>query len=417
MTLFLLLALAGAGVFILGTQQVVRGGWQGYARPLVADYVDRLAAEIGSPPDVLKARAMVAQLPLSVRVEGPLVQFDSHPGRQRHRHLDPWSPEQVDGTGSNWGLVRQTADGHRIVFGPGDPAQGRRPHLFGWLSLAALVALTALAYAVVRKLLKPLDDIGTGAQAYGAGDFSRPIAVRRDDELGDLAGQINSMAAGLHGMLEAKRTLLLAISHELRSPLARARLNAELLDETPERQALLRDLGEMRDLITDLLESERLAAGHTALQTERIDLARWLPEQVSAVNAEPALDSELAEDLGVLQADPARLKLLLRNLIHNACQHGAAADGRAPRLRAWRESSADGSQVLISVRDFGPGVTPDQLQQLAEPFYRTDTARVRRTGGVGLGLHLCRQVAQAHGGQLLIEAAEPGLRVTACFPA
>ena len=81
------------------------------------------------------------------------------------------------------------------------------------------------------------------------------------------------MANSLQGMLDAKRALLLAISHELRSPLTRARVNAELVGEGEHRDALLRDLSEMRDLITDLLESERLATGHSALQTERVDLA------------------------------------------------------------------------------------------------------------------------------------------------
>ena len=93
--------------------------------------------------------------------------------------------------------------------------------------------------------------------------------MRRNDELGDLAERINRMATSLQGMLDAKRALLLAISHELRSPLTRARVNAELVAEGEHRDALLRDLSEMRDLITDLLESERLATGHAALQTER----------------------------------------------------------------------------------------------------------------------------------------------------
>ena len=134
--IFLLLALATTGVFIVGTQQVVRSGWQGYAKPLVADYVDRLAAEIGSPPDLSRAQAIVQRLPLSVRIEGPAVNWDSHLA-QRHGHgSDPWDPEHAGGTGV---LSRTTADGHRIVFGAGDPAAARPPRVFGWLSLAVLL--------------------------------------------------------------------------------------------------------------------------------------------------------------------------------------------------------------------------------------------------------------------------------------
>jgi signal transduction histidine kinase len=99
----------------------------------------------------------------------------------------------------------------------------------------------------VRHLFRPLDDIRAGALRYEAGDFSHPIPRRRNDELGDLADQVNAMAGGLHRMLDGQRELLLAISHELRSPLTRARLNAELLGDGAERSALLRDLGQMRD--------------------------------------------------------------------------------------------------------------------------------------------------------------------------
>ena len=140
-----------------------------------------------------------------------------------------------------------------------------RPRIFGWITLGVLLLLTAGAYISVRRILKPLEPIGAGVAAFGAGDFSQPIRVTRPDELGALAERINGMAANLSGMLDAKRTLLLAISHELRSPLTRARVNAELLDDSPERQALMRDLAEMGDLISSLLESERLAAGHRAL--------------------------------------------------------------------------------------------------------------------------------------------------------
>ncbi|HRD95765.1 MAG TPA: HAMP domain-containing protein, partial [Rubrivivax sp.] len=218
--LFVLLALGTAAVFLLGMQRLLQGGWQNYARPLVADYVDRLAAQIGSPPDVQRAQALTQALPITVRIEGPQVQFDSHPHRRTFRH----DPERELGA-AGWGLVRTTADGHRLSFGLAAAPDASRPRLFGWLTLGVLLLLTAGAYITVRRILKPLEPIGAGVAAFGAGDFSRPIRVERPDELGALAERINGMAANLSGMLDAKRTLLLAISHELRSPLTRARVN------------------------------------------------------------------------------------------------------------------------------------------------------------------------------------------------
>lgn len=401
---FLLLALAVTGVFVFGMKRVVQTGWQDYAKPMVADYVDKLAAEIGSPPDVARAQAIVARLPLTVQIDGPQVHFNSHPDLRR-----PWSStgDSYEHGAENWGLVRSTADGHRITFGLVGPLHGERPRWFGWATLAALLALTLAGYAYVSRMLRPLHYIGEGVARFGAGDFAQPIVKTRNDELGDLAERINRMATSLHGMLDAKRALLLAISHELRSPLTRARVNAELVGEGEHRDALLRDLSEMRDLITDLLESERLATGHKALQTESVDLAALVRDVVATQFAGAAPTLELDAAIGPLRADPMRLRLLLRNLIDNALRHSA---GAARPLVLSLARDAEG-RVRLGVRDFGPGVTAEQLVRLSEPFYRPDSARARATGGVGLGLYLCRLIAQAHGGELHIRRAEPGLEV------
>ncbi len=352
--LFLLLALATTGIFLAGMQRALSGGWSGVVRPLVADYVDRLAADLGSPPDLARAQALVQRLPLSLRIDGPVVQFDSHPQRRAwHR-----GPDRDDDDDGRWLLQRQTADGHRITFGLGDRGWASRPRTIGWFTLGGLLLLTAAAYGYVRHLFRPLDDIRGGAMRFGQGQFDAPIPVRRQDELGDLAEQVNTMARDIRGMLDAKRGLLLAVSHELRSPLTRARLNAELVAPGQERDALLRDLGTMRDLITDLLESERLAAGHAALQRERIDPNLLVRD----AGGRTVCGSRAAAGVGrphlpTVELDPVRLRLALRNLIDNALRHGAAAasppcirtelvDGRAAaeraRLRPGRRRSAAG---------------------------------------------------------------------------
>ena len=408
--LFLLLALATSAVFLFGMQRVLQGGWQGYAKPMVADYLDRLADEVGSPPSAERAAALVQRLPISLRIEGPAVQYDSHPNRRRHVQRDD---EEHDYGAAGWGLVRRTADGHRLIFGLAAPAPGTQPRIFGWITLAVLLGLTAIAFVTVRRLLAPLQDIGRGVEAFGQGRFETPIVVKRDDELGALAVRINAMAASLSDKLEAKRALLLALSHELRSPLTRARINADLVPEGPERDALLRDLGEMRDLITSLLESERLAQGHAALSPEQVDLPALVREVCAAQFADVTLDLQLDDPGAAVSADPLRLRLLLRNLVENALRHGAEA-GAPPELFLRRES--DG-RLALGVRDHGPGVPEAQRVQLSQAFYRPDSARSRATGGVGLGLYLCRLVAQAHGGVLRIRHAEPGLEVAMVWPA
>ena len=405
--LFLLLAMGTSLVFMAGMRGVFGSGFNLLVKPLLADYVDRLAADLGTPPDVERARELVARLPISIRIDGPQVQWASRPG-----HMVPGSPEAqrryVDPAGM---LTRVTADGHRIQFGLGESVWRERHPWAGVTPVLGLLLLTWAAYATVRRLFRPLDDIRAGALRYGGGDFSQPIPVRRRDELGDLATQVNAMAGGLHAMLQRQRALLLAISHELRSPLTRARLNTELLAQTPERTALLRDLALMSELIADLLEGERLAAGAAALTREATDLNTLVREVVTMQFAGRPVQLDLADELPALPLDRPRVRMLVRNLVDNACRHGAgAADPVVVSTRL------DGDAVRLRVRDHGPGVPEDQLDRLAEPFYRPDTARTRSAGGVGLGLYLCRLVAQSHGGVLALRNAVPGLEAEVRWP-
>lgn len=403
--LFLLLALALSGSFMFGMQKALGIGWRDAARPLVTDYVDRLTAELGAPPSVDRARALTERLPVTVRIEGPQVTWDSHPGETEHRwrRHDRWGRDEDL-------LARSSTDGHRIEFGLNLQPWRDRPRVWFWATLVTLLLLTLVAYKSVRRLLRPLDDIRAGAQRFGRGEFGSDIPVRRRDELGDLAEDVNTMARSIHQMLEAKRGLLLAISHELRSPITRARLHVELLPEGGEgamrREALLRELQEMADLVTELLESERLGQGHAALQREPTDLAALARDAINGAAVTKQLDSVVP----LLQLDRVRMRLLLRNLVDNALRHGAGA--QPPLVRVSRDG--DG-RVVLAVRDHGPGVDEAALPQLAEPFYRPDASRERATGGVGLGLYLCRLIAQAHGATFTVRNAHPGLEIEVAF--
>ncbi len=432
LAVFLLLALSVAFIFISGAQKAFSLGWREAARPLLMDYVSRLAADVAptGTPEVQRAQAIVSRLPvIAIDIAGPQVNWRSHPEAQGPRgprkHLrgedrNDWGDDR------DWDslLQRTSADGHTITFGLNETAFERRPRFFGF-ALAALLLMTGLAWLYVRRLLRPLDDIRAGAMRFGAGEFGQPIALppsRRHDELGELANTINTMGHDIEQMLEAQRALLLAISHELRSPLTRARLNTELLPETievaPQRDALLRDLAEMARLISDLLESERLAGRHAALHRESTDPAALAREVIDELTTtQPAARHILlhaAAHLPALSLDRIRMKLLLRNLLDNALRH--SADAPLPVELHLRRSGEAGRGIELKVRDHGPGVPEDQLPHLAQAFFRPDSARSRNAGGVGLDLYLCRLVAQAHGGTFAVRNAKPGLAVTVTLP-
>lgn len=268
-------------------------------------------------------------------------------------------------------------------------------------AVPALLLVTGCAFGMIRHMVQPLHALALGAEAFRRGEFSHRVPVIHGDEIGDLAMRFNQMAADIQAMLDGKRALLLAISHELRSPLTRARLHAELVGEGASRDALLQELAQMRDLISALLESERLGSGHSSLQLSDCDVAELAREQ-----AQPGVELHIEPDLPMLKLDRLRVQLCLRNLVQNALRHNDAARGLV-QLRLERV----GQGVRLTVRDFGPGVPPDALPNLGQPFYRPDEARTRHGGGVGLGLCLCRLVAEAHGSRLEMRNVDPGFEV------
>lgn len=415
--LFLLLAVAMSAVFLGGIGKAFSSGWRGAVDPLIGDYADRLVAEIGSPPSVERAQAIAAHLPVVVHISGPQVNWASGARPQRG---PPWAREDRPDRAA---VLRQTADGHRIELSlSARPAQGAQR--FVWITLALLLALTAAAYALVHRMLRPIRAIGEGARRFGAGQFEPPIPVqhaRHPDELSELAQTVNHMAGDIRQMLDAKRTLLLAMSHELRSPLTRARLNAELLPEDaatqPTRDALLRDLGQMRELIADLLESERLASPHAALQRTPTDLpalARALIDELAVANPLAAsvrlqADAALAAPLSL---DAGRLRLLLRNLLDNALRYGP--DGGRVAVQVAPATAGEGARLVVE--DAGPGLSDADRARLGERFFR-----VLGSGqsGSGLGWSIVRRLARLHGLDVALDRSPTlgGLRVTVRWPA
>jgi signal transduction histidine kinase len=361
-------------------------------------------------------------LPVTVRISGPTINWQSHPGQKLPEWMQIDDHHRWSGD-DDWQrlLTRHSTDGHSIVFGIDKQAFEPDPYAFG-LTLGILLLLTLLAFLYVRRLLRPLDDIQAGARRFGDGQFGEQIPVchsDKPDELGQLATTINTMGHDIHQMLEAKRALLLAISHELRSPLTRARLNTELLPETedvlPQRSALLRDLQEMAGLISDLLESERLSSRHTALHREPVNLPQLAEEVIRELQAKHANAGKVvlhcARDLPTQPLDQTRIRLLLRNLLDNALRHGGNQSPVDLFIRL------ENRELMIEVRDQGIGVPEEQLEQMAQPFFRPDADRGRNSGGVGLGLYLCRLVAEAHEGSFRLSNAHPGLRVVVSLPA
>jgi signal transduction histidine kinase len=377
-------------------------------------HVDYVRQDIGTPPRLDRALAITQRVPVDIRIDGPGVHWSSDPAFPDPATLqfgpsDYFSSEpgalldELKGVDfaerDRHNYLRFTQGGNQIiVVTPKIATQKNRPPLVPILVGFALLLILG-AYLAVRWLFRPLAPIREGAAYIGAGHFTHRIRVPREDELGALAADINTMAGKVEGMLEAKRQLLLGVSHELRSPLSRMNLGLALMEESPTVRALREDTEEMRHIVETLLDAERLGSTHTVLDRSEV----LLPELAEALRQrffphESRLGIHVTGEPRA-RLDAARIQLMLKNLVGNALRY--APDGPVELTITGHDG-----QVRFRVRDYGPGIPPDQRAHVGEPFYRSDASRARETGGTGLGLYLARQVARAHGGDLTLEASE-----------
>lgn len=278
--------------------------------------------------------------------------------------------------------------------------------------LVALLVLGLTARRVSKRLARPLEHVAHVAERFGSGDLAARTGVdefpRRwvAKEVRDVGRAFDAMAERISRVVLEQRELLAAISHELRSPLGRARVALEIVRErtetVPTSGRLLddvdRQLASVDAILGDLLASAR--AGLADLHRERLDIAEWLRQRIASETAGPV---ELIQDPAcstsaaswtLVEFDAALLGRAFHNLLANAWAHGHP---KTVPLVVTLAATQDG--VRVAVRDRGPGFAADVLPRAFDPFV-TGTGKARSPGahGIGLGLSLVRRIVEAHGG-------------------
>ncbi len=285
-----------------------------------------------------------------------------------------------------------------------------RPWARGTTGLLWTLGIVALAvaiatYPIIRRLTKQLEQLRRGVERWGAGDLSARVEETGSDEVAFLASRFNHAAQRIETLIRSHKSLLANASHELRSPLARIRMGMELMDGAPtpaQRHEILRNIGELDQLIDEILLASRLDARESDVGTvEAVDLTGLAAEECARAGAELAADA--AGGPLAVQGVAKLLRRAIRNLLENARRY---TDGPVEV-----EIRRDGSHAVLRVCDRGPGVPPEQRERIFEPFYRLPGAS-EREGGVGLGLALVRSIALRHHGSVHCEGREGG---GACF--
>lgn len=272
--------------------------------------------------------------------------------------------------------------------------------------IGGLIVLLVLALAV-RQTTRPIGALSKGVRHFGTDLDAPDLPLAGPREIRDLAGSFNEMKARIRGLMQERTRVLAAIAHDMRTYLTRLRLRVEYIDDPQHRARAARDLDEMAALLNDtLFLAEDEAGPPTAIRMDLdeavsnvVELRRELGDAVTVDRAGAAW----------VTASPIGVRRILDNLIDNGLRHGSHI--------AIRLDRAEGAIELI-VEDDGPGVAPDILARLGEPFTRSDPSRNRETGGAGLGLAIVRALAARDGAAVTFaNRAEGGLRVTVRYGA
>ena len=271
-----------------------------------------------------------------------------------------------------------------------------------------------ICYGLVQRIFRPIKSIEEGATRIGQGELEYRINVKQKDELGSLAQKINQAASNTQETLEKIEAMGLAVSHELRSPLTRARLEVELLEDSKIKEDLLNEINAMETIITNLLDSEALDSGNKKLQLEIFELNDMINQMMkkSGFLADSNIDFSPSEDEADIEADKTLFEVMIKNILENAIRYNPPEGEPIELITKYIDDVYE-----IKIRDFGPGFSEEDITKVTEPFYRTDQSRSRQSGGFGLGLYLCKQIVKAHQGTISIENHEKtGAVVTLTIP-
>ncbi|HTG39736.1 HAMP domain-containing sensor histidine kinase [Sphingomonas sp.] len=263
-----------------------------------------------------------------------------------------------------------------------------------------LIAQTLILYAVVllpvlwigRRVTRPLNELTSRARAFAPGGGPEPMAERGPGDIRALIAAYNELSSRVSAMLDEKDRMLGAIGHDLRTPLAALRVRIESVEDDADRQRMADIVGEMHRTLEDILSLARL--GRPSEPVADVDMAALVDAVVEDFrDLDHKVDFVEAERIR-MRLRPSLMRRAVRNLIENAIKYAGAAEVQIV---------AEAHRVIIAVCDRGPGLPPDKLDAVFDPFVRLESSRNRETGGIGLGLALARAIVRDAGGRITLE--------------
>ena len=292
--------------------------------------------------------------------------------------------------------------------------------LFALILMVLIVWFSSNYY--IRSIMIPVGQITEKAKLIAGGSYGMIIQTKYDDEIGELAETINEMSFQISQNEKVQRDFISSLSHELRTPLTSITGWSEtlLLDDTldPDTQRgmriILRETNRLTEMVVDLLNFNKIQDGKLTLNIETADIRAEFEDTVFMYSGRTSQDGiqlyylENDEDIPEIPCDPKKMRQVFLNILDNAAKHGASGKKIDTSIHF------DGQDVIVCIRDYGPGIPEDELPLVKKKFYKGSTD----TRGTGIGLAVCDEIVHMHNGTLTLENAEGGgTLVTVTIPA
>jgi two-component system sensor histidine kinase BaeS len=293
--------------------------------------------------------------------------------------------------------------------------------------VAATIAALFAAWGLARWLLKPVKTLGVRMEQLAAGDYRARIESGRTDELGELARNYNCLAETLTRNQDARRRWGADIAHELRTPLSILRGEIQAMQDgirplsKPALDSLQAECSRLTSLVDDLYQLSLADAGALTYRFVTLDFNALVADvereyHASLRDVGLALETALSREPLMVRLDTQRMSQLIANLLVNSARYTDAPG--VVRLTTSCLGSGSSSSVVLTVDDSAPGVQTELLPKIFDRLFRVEGSRNRAAGGAGLGLSICRNIAEAHSGKLVASASPlGGLRITLSLPA
>jgi len=291
------------------------------------------------------------------------------------------------------------------VFAPRGAAYVSNSHIFlAWMVGTSLVLIT-VAVLFLRNQIRPILRLADAAESFGKGREVPDFRPRGAREVRRAALAFIEMKRRIERAIEQRTTMLAGVSHDLRTILTRFKLELALIGDSPEVDAMKKDVDEMARMLEAYLA---FARGDSGEQSAPTDMGAFLEELKTDAERNGHLSSVTFHGHPIVTVRPAAFKRCLANLVSNAARHAPAISITGYRDHRW---------LTVTVDDDGPGIAPHLREEVFKPFLRLDDARNQDEGGTGLGLAIARDIARSHGGDIMLsDSPLGGLRATVRVP-